>query len=120
MAHINTFATVTNIIQLETKYKYYNSFHFETNSINEAVLNADNWPSGVRIKRFFIPKDNANTDSDSKQNENFNFNLHKTNKTNIEVNNHILLETNEETTNSLSNDNILEDSTVTNQNQMQL
>jgi ribosomal protein L31 len=55
--YINKFAKVEKIFQLKTKHRYYKSFYVEVNEIyNEKINDAGNWPSNVRIKRFFHSK----------------------------------------------------------------
>lgn len=55
--HINKFAKVEKILQLKTKHRYYTSFYVEVNEkFNEKMVDADNWPTNVRIKRFFHNK----------------------------------------------------------------
>jgi len=55
--YINNFAKVEKILQLKTKHRYYTSFYVEVNEkFNEKMIDAGNWPSNVRIKRFFHNK----------------------------------------------------------------
>lgn len=55
--YINKFAFVEEINQLDTKHKYYNSFHIRVKStFSDKILDRDNWPMGVKIKRYFEPR----------------------------------------------------------------
>jgi hypothetical protein len=55
--YINKFAKVEKIYQLKTKHRYYKSYYVEVNEkYNEKMVDACNWPSNVRIKRFFHNK----------------------------------------------------------------
>lgn len=63
---INKFAVVTNIEELDVKHYHYRSFHVSVSSeFNDKMIDPNNWPTGVRVKRFFLPKVNRNT-SDEK------------------------------------------------------
>ncbi|RNA05275.1 hypothetical protein BpHYR1_021600 [Brachionus plicatilis] len=54
---INRFATVESIKELRTKGDFYKSYHFSVKSnFMEQVLNPDNWPDSVRVKRFYEAK----------------------------------------------------------------
>lgn len=60
--YISKFANVESINELKTKGGYYKSFHFTVNSVYmEKILDPDNWPDGIRIKRYFEAKVSGTT-----------------------------------------------------------
>lgn len=67
---IEKFAKVESIIELKPKYDYYKSYHFQVlSNYKDSILNAENWPEGIRIKRFFKTKDTTHENSnDSNKN----------------------------------------------------
>ena len=59
LEYINKFAKVNKIEELTTKYNYYKSFHVEVNDCyNRKMMDPESWPVNVRIKRFYLNKEN--------------------------------------------------------------
>ncbi|CAF0979461.1 unnamed protein product [Brachionus calyciflorus] len=54
---IDNFASVESIRELKTKGDYYKSYYFSVKSnYMEHVLNQENWPDNIRLKRYFESK----------------------------------------------------------------
>ncbi|CAF1024390.1 unnamed protein product, partial [Brachionus calyciflorus] len=67
---ISKFAIVESIEELKTKWDYYKSYRFSVKSYYmEHVLNPNNWPDNIRVKRFYEPRQN-NQSSDQKKDTN--------------------------------------------------
>lgn len=61
--YINKFARVSKIEELTVKHSHYKSFHVSVSSkYNDLMLDANNWPSGVRVKRFFFSSGKRSND----------------------------------------------------------
>lgn len=62
---IGKFAKVENIDELKPKYDYFKSYRFQVlSSYKEAILDSQNCPAGIRVKRYFDVK--SDTDSSNK------------------------------------------------------
>jgi hypothetical protein len=99
--HINKFAIVNKIEELNTEGKYYKSFHVEVNDCyNDKMIDPSNWPTNVKIKRFIVNKKKSNNDNEIRKEDN---------KSNVNNNSNVNNVDNLKNVNNVNNENEIND-----------